>query len=157
MPSSSAYSRFLAHLFEHQELIDEIFEDLINQCYKLLPGFGKQLALDGKAIDFHARRRNGNKKADGRRDLNADYGAKTYRGTSKDGSLWEKTTSWFGYKLYLLVDADYELPVAFKVTPASHSEVKQVHWILEALKVNRPEVLNDCRVLIADRVMVTAS
>ena len=151
VPTASACSRFLANLFKHEYLINEIFEDLVRQCYKLLPGFGKSLALDGKAIDSHARRRNANKKADGRRDLDADYGVKNYRGTREDGSLWEKTMSWFGYKLHLLVDADYELPVAFKVKPASYSEVKQAHWLIEALKIDRPEVLNDCRAWIADR------
>lgn len=30
---------------------------------------------------------------------------------------------WFGYRLHLVVDADYELPVAFKLTKASRSRV----------------------------------
>jgi len=44
---------------------------------------------------------------------------KEYRGQNKDGSLWEKIVKWFGYKLHLVVDATYELPVAYKVTKAS--------------------------------------
>jgi hypothetical protein len=121
VPSSWAYSRFLANLFKHEELIDEIFESLVKQCYDFLPGFGKHLALDGKAINSRARRKNMVKKADGRRDLDANQGVKTYKGEREDGSCWEKVITWFGYKLHLLVDADYELPVAFKLTPASHS------------------------------------
>lgn len=31
----------------------------------------------------------------------------------------EKMVKWFGYKLHLVVDATYELPVAYKVTKAS--------------------------------------
>ncbi len=151
VPTSSAYSRFLNNLFRHEWLVDEMFKKLSKQCYELLPGFGKHLALDGKAIDSHASRRNGNKKADGRRDLDADYGVKTYRGTREDGSLWEKTKSWFGYKLHLVVDADYELPVAFNLTPASYSEVKQAHLLVEDLGAARPEVLSNCKALIADR------
>ena len=151
IPTPSACSRFLASLFKHRPLINEIFKDLVSQCCELLPGFGKNLALDGKAIDSHAKRENGNKKIDGRRDLDADYGAKTYRGTREDGSLWKKTTYWFGYKLHLLVDADYELPVAFNLTPASYSEVKQAHHLIDELKTNRPSILQESTYFMADR------
>lgn len=51
-------------------------------------------------------------------DLDADTGAKSYRGQREDGTVWEKIKYWFGYKLHLIVDADYELPVAFRVTKA---------------------------------------
>lgn len=33
---------------------------------------------------------------DGRRDIDADYGKKEYRGTREDGTLWEKIVQWFG-------------------------------------------------------------
>ena len=150
-PTSSAYSRFLTNLFRQQGLIDEIFEDLVNQCYELLPEFGKHLALDGKAIDSHSRGRNGNKKADGRRDLDADYGVKSYKGKHEDGTLWEKTIYWFGYKLHLLVDTDYELPVAYELTPASHAEITQAHHLLGDLRTRRPQILDICQFFSADR------
>ena len=151
VPSSWAYSRFLANLFSHEELIKEIFEGLVKQCYELLPGFGRHLALDGKAIDSLARRENKNKKADRRRDLDADTGVKSYKGQREDGTLWEKVTYWFGYELHLLVDSDYELPVAFELTPASHSEVKQAHRLIGSLDAERPEVLEACEYFTADR------
>lgn len=151
VPTHSACSRFLANLFKHGHLINETFEDLVSQCYALLPGFGTNLALDGKAIDSHAKRENDNKKLDGRRGLDADYGAKTYRGTREDSSLWEKTTYWFGYKLHLLVDAGYELPVAFNLTPASYSEVKQAHLLIYELNTNRPDILQISKYFMADR------
>jgi len=53
-------------------------------------------------------------KPDGRRDTDADFGRKIYRGHKKDGTLWEKAVSWFGYKFHLVVDAHYELPVFFQ-------------------------------------------
>lgn len=151
VPTSSVYSRFLDNLFSHEELINEIFESLVKQCYELLPGFGTHLALDGKAINSRARRKNENRNPDGRRDLDADTGAKSYKGERAGGSLWEKVTYWFGYKLHLLVDADYELPVAFNLTPASHSEVKQGHLLIGKLDTDRPEVLNECEYFAADR------
>ncbi len=41
------------------------------------------------------------------------------QGRRATGSLGEKITSWFGYKLHLLVDSENELPLAWKVTRAS--------------------------------------
>jgi len=151
VPSSWAYSRFLVNLISHEGLIKEIFEGLGKQCYELLPGFGRHLALDGKAINSLARRENKIKKADRRRDLDADTGVKSYKGQREDGTLWEKVTCWFGYKLHLLVDADYELPVAFELTPASHSEVRQAHRLIGSLDADRPEVLEACEYFTADR------
>ena len=151
VPTSSAYSRFLNNLFNQEELIEEIFESLVDQCYELLPGFGKHLALDGKAINSHARGRSKAGGKDGRRDLEANYGAKKYKGEHEDGSLWEKVVSWFGYKLHLLVDADYELPVAFSVTQASHTEIKEAHLLVDSLSEKRSQVLKTAQYLIADR------
>lgn len=153
IPPPWAYSRFLANLLKHQELIDGIFSNLVDQCYTLLPGFGCNLALDGKAINSHARRRKEdiNLTADGRRDLDANTGAKSYEGRREDGTLWQRISYWFGYKLHLIVDADYELPVAFKVTPASNSEIKEAHTLVDNLGVNRPEILRNCQNLMADR------
>jgi IS5 family transposase len=151
VPPSWAYSRFLTNLFKHRELVDEIFENLVEQCYRLLPDFGRNLALDGKPLDSHARRKKAGLAPDGRRDLDADVGAKIYRGERADGTTWEKIKYWFGYKLHLIVDADYELPVAFKVTPASHSEVKQAHALINELRVNKPEILNRCETFTGDR------
>ena len=151
VPTPAAYSRFMANLFSHEELIDEIFEKLVKQCYEILPGFGTQLALDGKAINSHARGKNKGGKKDGRRDLDANYGVKQYKGEREDGSLWEKVITWFGYRLHLLVDADYELPVAFSVTPASHSEMKEAHILIGALSEKRPQTLETANYLSADR------
>jgi hypothetical protein len=76
IPTASVYSRFIHKLFGHQKLIDDIFENLVGQCYEQLPGFGKCLALDGKAICSHATGRNKTTKKDGCCDIDADYGVK---------------------------------------------------------------------------------
>ena len=53
---------------------------------------------------------------DGRRDRDADWGVK--------GS-GEKKRCWFGYLLHVVVDATYEVPLAFEVTKASTGEQPQ--------------------------------
>ena len=68
-----------------------MFGRLVEKVSTLLPDFGRVLALDSKAITSLARGKNkkGSLKPDGRRDTDADYGQKTYRGQRRDGTLWE--------------------------------------------------------------------
>jgi len=154
VPSSHAYSRFLKKLMTRQDEIDGIFEELVDGLYGLLDGFGSVLAIDGKPIHTHARRPKKGEKPkdpDGRRDIDANVGVKTYRGVRKDGTPWEKVSRWFGYKLHLIIDADYELPVAYEVTRASASEVKQAHKMIPALKERHEKLIESCKTLTADK------
>jgi hypothetical protein len=69
----------------------------------------------------------------------------------ENGSLWKKTKHWFGYKLHLLVDANYELPVGFEVSRASESEVPYGKELIEQLKEKHPGIIGCCEYLTADR------
>ena len=88
---------------------------------------------------------------DGRRDLDADFGKKSYKGINEDGTAWEKIKTWFGYKIHLLVDADYELPVAYSVTKASTHDAPEGHNLLDKVSKNQPQVLMNCDYLMGDR------
>jgi hypothetical protein len=129
VPSSPAYTRFLKNLMKHQREVNKMFDNLVKMLCEELPDLGEVLAIDGKAIESYARRRRDEdeRSYDGRRDIDADIGVKEYKGKNKDGSVWKKVKTWFGYKLHLIVDAKYELPVAFSVTKASRSEVREGH------------------------------
>jgi hypothetical protein len=155
VPPSWVYSRFLRKLMNYQEEIEKIFDDLVEMLAGELEDFGKYLAVDGKWIRTHAR---GRKKAkgeegepDGRRDGDADWGVKSYRGVKEDGTLWEKVKSVFGYKLHLVADATYELPVSFRVTAASVSESPTAREMFTQLKADHPELVERCTCGIADR------
>ena len=50
---------------------------------------------------------------DKRREEDADWGKKTYRGIDTDGNAWKKAKTWFGFRVHLIVDADAELPVSY--------------------------------------------
>ena len=43
---------------------------------------------------------------------------------------------WFGYKLHLLVDGIYELPVSFFLTPANESDTRQMSVLLDRAKLD---------------------
>jgi len=154
VPPAHVYTRFLNLLLRHIEQIEHIFDDLVEQLRQELPGFGTNLAMDGKAINTHARPRKGlrDMSADGRRDTDADFGKKTYTGVREDGTTWQKVVTWFGYKLHLIVDADYELPVAFEVTKASSSEIPEGRELVKKFRQRHAELVEqDCEALMGDR------
>jgi hypothetical protein len=83
--------------------------------------------------------------------LDANTGIKKYSGIREDGTAWEKIKSWFGYKLHLVVDTKYELPVAFSVTKASEAEIPEGKKLIEMLEAKHPEVLERCEYWLGDR------
>lgn len=153
VPNPPAYSRFLRNLFRHEDLVNAMFDFLVEELRKLLPDFGQDLAIDSKAIDSLAngKKKDGNQEEDGRRELDADFGKKTYKGERKDGTLWEKVKSWFGFKLHLIVDANYELPVAFSVTKASVADIKGGKELLDDLCEKHPELVDNAERFSGDR------
>lgn len=154
VPPEWAYTRFLKSLMRHMGLMEGMFDCLVERLREALPGFGRSLAVDGKGIETHARaRKDGDAphEPDGRRDVDADWGVKSYQGEREDGTLWQKFKSWFGYKLHLVVDANWELPVAFKVTKASSSEMPEAHRLVDRLEQRHPELLDECENFLADK------
>ncbi len=150
-PPAWVYTRFLKTLMEQEILIDGLFDDLVQQLKTILPDFGKHLAVDSKAVDSFATGKNTNENPGGRRDHDADYGIKSYSGVHKDGKPWEKIVKWFGYKIHLVVDSTYELPVLFTVTKASTSDVKEGHELIKQMQEKQPDILKTAEVLTADR------
>lgn len=156
VPPSSVYTRFLDKLFAHQTEIDAMFDALVETLRTLLPDFGLRLAVDSKALDSHGKPPKQKDSAqedkpDRRRDDDADWGKKTYRGQREDGTSWEKIKSWFGYKIHLIVDADYELPVAYEVTKASESDTVHLLPLVEQLDEKHPKLLEATQFLSADK------
>jgi len=153
VPTSWAYTRFLRSLFAHEDLVTRMFERLVNELCELLPDFGRILAMDAKGIQTHGRprKKGAPTERDGRRDLDANWGKKTRKEKKQDGTLYEKVTQWFGYKLHLLVDATYELPVAYTVTPAAEADVTQAPELLKQTQQRAPQVIQRCEALPSDK------
>jgi len=151
VPTEWVYTRFFKKLFAHEEEINKIFETLVEELRDHLPGFGKDLSIDSKGINSLACGVNKAEKTDGRRDKDADWGKKEYRGIREDGTAWEKIVKWFGYKLHLIVDSNYELPVAYSVTRASTPDINEAHRMIDKLAEDHPEILSDCETMEADR------
>ena len=154
VPSEDAFGRFLSLLIDNAEFLLDMFHVLVDELSRELPDFGRQLAVDSKAIASHGNPVRDEKKAcapDGRRDTDADWGVKKYSGVRDNGTKWEKVTRWFGYKLHLLVDAEYELPIAFSITKASAADTKHLLPLVEETAQRHPEINERAETLSADR------
>ncbi len=147
MPGEYALRRFLKKLVRHQNLLEECFAGLVARLRELLPKFGAKLAVDSTDIKAHS---NGHRKAPS--DLHARWGAKGaghHAGPQGDNKAKKRELYWwFGYKLHLVIDAVYELPVSFIVTPANESDTTQTEALLqkavpEGCKVKPQAVIMD--------------
>jgi len=147
IPTPSAYSNFLKNLMKNQDEVYDIFNNLIKALKKELPDLGEMLAGDGKAIPSYGKKPK-RRKRDGRRDMDANIGVKTYSGIKDDGTRWQKTKIWFGYRLHLIVDAKYEIPVAYEVTKASISEKKVMRRLIAKLN---EDIIKSCKFFLLDK------
>ncbi len=154
VPTEDAFGRFLANVVKSRELLQEVFDKVVEELVEALPNLGERLALDSKAVWSHGkpvRDENKMEVSDGRRDVDADWGVKKYQGVKENGKAWEKVTKWFGYKIHLVVDVNYEMPLGFKVTQASESDTTNMQPLLVELKDSHPEILRRCETVCADK------
>jgi hypothetical protein len=91
---------------------------------------------------------NQNKQEDGRRDTEANFTIKQYTTTTPSGEKVTNKKKWFGYRLHLIIDATYELPIGYELTKASEGEPTVAKRLIKAL----PDAqLKSCNYLLADR------
>jgi hypothetical protein len=150
VPPSYGYTRFLKLLITFKSEIDALFDTLVDTLKELLPELGFSVAVDSKGVSS-AGRPTKETEEDGRRDRDADWGKKTYRGQREDGSLWEKVVKWFGYKIHLMVDTTYEMPIGYRVTRASESDTKQLLPMVKEVKQKHPRIYKDMNQVVADK------
>ena len=150
VPPPWVYTRFLELLFRFKAEIDGMFDRLVDELKVLLPDLGFSVAVDSKGVNSAGKPTKKVEK-DGRRDMDADWGKKAYRGQREDGTLWEKVVTWFGYKIHLLVDTQYEMPIGYEVTRASASDTKHLLPLVEGVKKKHLEIYKDIDKAVADK------
>jgi len=150
VPPPYGYTRFLKLLIRFKPESDAMFDTLVDTLKGLLPELGVSVAVDSKGVSS-AGRPTKESGEDGRRDRDADWGKKTYHGQREDGTLWEKVVRWFGYKIHLMVDTTYEMPIGYRVTRASESDTKQLLPMVKEVKQKHPEIYKDMCRLAADK------
>jgi hypothetical protein len=122
---------------------------------ELLPGFGAKLAVDSTDILAYS---NGHRENPS--DTDARWGAKKKSNSKAEGETGEGGNQkgrkkepdiyyWFGYKLHLIIDAFYELPVAFVLTPANAADTTQMKPLL--LKARADQEKTKPEAVISDK------
>ena len=163
VPASWKVSRFLANVIELEEtlgMISELTVVLREQLMAVLPDFGlygtRHLGFDGTDIASHSTGQAA--RASGRTsDPDADWGHHEIQGVdARTGKPWKKIKTWFGYGLHLIADTRYEIPVAFRLTPASVSEQPTLRAMIRALLRETPQLAERCRDFSADKGLDSA-
>jgi hypothetical protein len=147
------FSRFLKNVIELEDehaMISEMVCRLRENLMAELPDFGKHLGYDGKAIDSYSTGQE-NRETGQTSDPDANWGKHETSGFDKDGNLWKKVKSWFGYGLHLIADTLYEIPVAFSVTAASASEPVELGNLIQNSFEQTPALAQRCEDFSADR------
>lgn len=109
LPSRWTFDRFIISLAEHLEPIERLLDRAVDQLHEQLPEFGVTVAIDSTPVRSHS-----NPQRKVKSDPEADF-------MVKEGSI-RKVWKW-GYKLHLLIDTVWELPIAYEVTLARESDV----------------------------------
>ena len=119
IPHKSTFSRFNAKMSKrkYQHLVKDVSRRLVRRCYEELPGFGERVALDSMTLKGWS---NGGKTP--KSDPEAGWSVK--KGSN---SMQEYK---YGYKLHLLVDCEYELPISANVSPGNIHDVTRASNVL---------------------------
>ena len=154
VPTAWAFSRFLssvADLEDRTGAVSAMVDVLRGRLLAELPGYGRHLGYDGKAVPSRSTGRR-NAKTGEASDPDADWGKHETGGVDgRTGKAWTKVKTWFGYGLHLVADVEHELPVWFEVTRASRSEAKVLDAGVDGLFGAEPELAARCGDFCADR------
>lgn len=119
-PSRSTFSRFISRLGKHQDLLDECLKIMADGFKDLLPDFGKVVAIDCTSVPTYSN-------PDNKPVSDSEAGWIVREGSKR--KQWE-----FGYRLHLIVDANWELPIAKEATLAKDNEKMATLPLLQKAK-----------------------
>ena len=110
LPNRSTFSRVFQTIAEQcADLVDECSAKLNEKLATLLPGYGKELAVDSTTIRAYAN-------PDRNKDPDASW-------TKKHSARAPSKEEWaYGYKAHVIADANHELPISMIVTTASKGD-----------------------------------
>lgn len=123
IPSQPTFSRFVGRLARGRTMrlaVREVMRTMARTMFERFPDFGKSVAIDSTDIRGWT---NGGKRYRGKpSDPDAGWCVKTNT-AGKNKYTW-------GYKVHILADTQYELPVAIDVTPGNFADVRKATPLL---------------------------
>jgi len=139
LPSKDACYRFENRLAQQLNLLEEMFAQLVRQLAEILPGFAERLATDSSKLHSLA---NGKKPA---ADEDASWKKYEHQYQDEQGQPRKAVIKWFGYKLHLLIDAVYELPIAALLSTAKDNDGPHFEELWKQAKQNLPDLVERAR------------
>ena len=123
VPSEPIMSRFFAKLAtrKYLHLVKNVSRRLMRKHYEILPGFGQRVAIDSTTLKAWS---NGGKIF--KTGKHSDPDARSSVKTNTHG----RNEYTFGYKLHLMVDCEYEPPMAANVTPGNAHDGRRASNLL---------------------------
>jgi transposase len=123
IPSQPTFSRFVGRLARGRAMrlaVREVMRRMARTMFERFPDFGKSVAIDSTDIKGWT---NGGKRYRGKpSDPDAGWCVKTNT-AGKNKYTW-------GYKVHILADTQYELPVAIDVTAGNFADVRKASPLL---------------------------
>ena len=111
LPHRTTFNRFIQRLSHHADLVEAAFNRLTHEIASLLPDLGREIAVDSTVVRSHS---NPNRKHIS--DPEASWTAKT-SARAKSQKEW-----YWGYKLHMVADSRYGIPLTQIVTTAKRSD-----------------------------------
>lgn len=145
-PNTSIVCRFFKRLSHHLDLVEQAIHRLIDRIAKAVrdypdhkgPPVGHALAIDSTDIDAWV-----DVQQKPYSDPDARWGVRT-NADAPDG-----TELFFGYKLHLICDANYGVPMSWEMLPANASDFPTLPILVDKVKAAHPGFKT--RYLMADR------
>lgn len=122
LPNRRTFNRFIDRLELRGDLIQWCVDDILAELHEILPDFASMAAVDATDVHSHS-------DCDKIAVSDREAGFVIKEGTTSSRKKW----AW-GYKLHLVADAIYELPIAMSVTPGNHREMAEMMPLLRATK-----------------------
>ena len=128
LPHRRTFNRFIRRLSHHADLVEAAFADLTHQLKALVPGLGREVAVDATTVRSHC---NPNRKR--LSDPEASWTAKNSPRAKEGGKEWHH-----GYKVHMVADANYGVPLAHLVTTAKRNDSPELPAVITRAKALYP-------------------
>ena len=120
LPHRTTFNRFIQRLSHHVDLVETCFADLTHQLKTLIPDLGAEVAIDSTTVRSHC---SPNRKPIS--DPEASWTAKNSARAKEKGKEWHH-----GYKVHMVADANYGVPLAHLATTAKRSDSPELPAVI---------------------------
>ena len=125
-PTKYAVCRFIAKL-KDTDIMTQVMASVATHLREVVPDIGDVVVIDSSDVKAWSSYKR------------TDPDAQSSRKKGNDGRMrW-----WYGYKVHLISDSTYEIPLGAYVPPANVSDMHQIEPSLERLMVSPTHVLAD--------------